>query len=457
MSDGLDIYGDLHIVQPSPAAKAVPEKPPPQQIVAAAPAATPAPPAVLVAEPAVAPPATPSDAPAAPAAAQWSPGPDGYFQNRVWVPPDSAATPSASSASAAAAPLRLAPNLTSSPAASPRALRSPGPGGDRRTEEAPKEESFEALSKELLADELAPLPAPRASDAARGAVAIEDVAESSSESGEEEAVAGGAGGGAVGELGKKPAVEVRLGEVKASQTGAAYVPIRRKEPPLHIGLSPPPSLASGSTADCLLIAGGLPTWMPETDLRRHAEQFGALRAFRLLDATSGGLLAGLTSSGGSSHSGIALLEYTVPEAAQRAAQLKEGFCALPVWESMKVVAPRLVLVSNELFVKLRAWQPPWLEGGPCGEDLRSILLRQFDRSHEDRGGARRLDDGDARGLRRRASGDVGNTSRGASPEAVDRPDQQEVWKDRLRGLRTNINRRQEAGLAEDPRRKRLRE
>jgi len=103
--------------------------------------------------------------------------------------------------------------------------------------------------------------------------------------------------------------------------------------------------------------------------------------------------------------------------------------------------PRVVLVSQELFGRLRSGTLPWPDGGPCAEDLRAILLRQFDMSHNSamiRRNSRDAGGSPLRGLQRRNS----NASGGFSPDAERPRREQEGWAEKLKKLQTNVNRRQ---------------
>lgn len=239
--------------------------------------------------------------------------------------------------------------------------------------------------------------------------------------------------------------------VKSVNRGASCR-LRRKEVSLFMGPPPPTphTLGGGNPAERLVLVGGVPWWFSEADLRRQAEQFGQLRCIRILESERSGKSAG-----------IALLEYTTMEAAQRAANPADGFSALSIWVILVVEAklmeakPRAVLVSQELFGKLRSGTLPWPDGGSCGEDLRSILLRQFDMSHSS--ALVRSNSKPAlpsQGLQRRNS----NPGPGASPDA-ERPRRDEGWAEKLKKLQTNVNRRQMEpadALADDVLRKRRR-
>jgi len=314
---------------------------------------------------------------------------------------------------------------------------------------------FEALQKELLADEQSAVLC--RVDAKATEVTNVDSASGSDTEAESEA-AGGAKEDAGGPL-------IQLDEIRASErqpliveawsrgprsraastaasgtdsvNGGASRRLRRKEVSLFMG-PPPPVLhtsSAGNPAERLVLVGGVPWWFSDAELRRQAEQFGQLRSIRILESERSGKSVG-----------IALLEYTTMEAAQRAANPAEGFCTLSIWvilEQSKLVEakPRAVLVSQELFGKLRSGTLPWPDGGSCGEDLRAILLRQFDMSHNSaliRSNNRPAGGSPLHGLQRRNSHASGG---GASPD-VDRPRREEDWAEKLKKLKTNVNRRQ---------------
>lgn len=213
--------------------------------------------------------------------------------------------------------------------------------------------------------------------------------------------------------------------------------LRRKEVSLFMGPPPPTphTPGGGNPAERLVLVGGVPWWFSEADLRRQAEQFGQLRCIRILESERSG-----------KSTGIALLEYTTMEAAQRAANPADGFSSLSIWVILVVEAklveakPKAVLVSQELFGRLRSGTLPWPDGGSCGEDLRAILLRQFDMSHSSalvrsNSNSKPAFGLPSQGLQRR------NSNPGASPDA-ERPRREECWAEKLKKLQTNVNRRQ---------------
>lgn len=242
-----------------------------------------------------------------------------------------------------------------------------------------KPRSFDDLRKELEDDEARPAAGHKASEV----VDLESTDEEDAEGGD---------------------LAIELGEVKASETGtkvrehrprphwqppgqgapapqAAPAPkpgtvgaakrgVKRKEITVFIG-APPPLPQGQGTADCFILIGGLPWWLSDADLRGQAEHYGQVRTIRILDFERSGKSAG-----------IAAVEYTQPEFATRAADSVDGMRSRPVWKQITgKKAPKLVLVSNELLKRFKAGVLPWSEGGPCSEELRSILMRQFDMSY----------------------------------------------------------------------------
>lgn len=200
---------------------------------------------------------------------------------------------------------------------------------------------------------------------------------------------------------------------------------RRREVSLFIG-PPPPAQGGPGGAERLLLVGGLPWWLSDTELRRFAEQFGAIRAIRILERSSSGKSLG-----------VALLEYYSAEAVQKAAHPSQGLCSLSSWASMAEARPKNVLVSPELLSRLRAGELSWSEGGACSEDLRTILLRQFDTSHIAGGRPAGRPSGSPRQAGSRALALLPD----ASPEA-NRGGKEEGWADKLKRLQANVNRRQ---------------
>mmetsp|Transcript_4387 Transcript_4387/g.8785 ORF Transcript_4387/g.8785 Transcript_4387/m.8785 type:complete len:454 (-) Transcript_4387:16-1377(-) len=308
---------------------------------------------------------------------------------------------------------------------------------------------FDALQKELLADEESAVPCrgdPKVTE-----VANEDLASGSDTEAESEA-AGGTNEDVDGPL-------IQLDEIRASErqpliveawsrgprsraantvasgtesaNGGSSRRLRRKEVSLFMGPPPPvpQTMGGGNPAERLVLVGGIPWWLSDAELRRPAEQFGQLRSIRILESERSGKSVG-----------IALLEYTAMEAAQRAANPAEGFCTLSLWATLEEAKPRAVLVSQELFGKLRSGSLPWPDGGSCAEDLRTIMLRQFDMSHSSaliRRNSGSVVGSPVSGVQRRNSNSGGR----ASPDA-ERPGKEEGWAEKLKKLQSNVNRRQ---------------
>jgi len=197
---------------------------------------------------------------------------------------------------------------------------------------------------------------------------------------------------------------------------------------------PPPLPASTSAANCLILLGSLPWWLPDTDLRRLAEQFGQVRSLRVLDHLGSGKSAG-----------IALVEYLQTEAVQRASSAAEGICKLGAWKGL--AAPRLVPVGAELLGKLRSGVLPWPDGGPCSAELRSILLRQFDMSHLEtsKGGRRQSSPPRTRGGLGRPQGQTESKNR-VTEDSMS-------WADKLKKLKGSVNSREDLGPVSEPPRK----
>lgn len=219
---------------------------------------------------------------------------------------------------------------------------------------------------------------------------------------------------------------------------------RRNDPRTNVveaapGKAPPQPLRGADPSSActqFLLLGGLPPGLPEAELRRLSEQFGELNAIRVLEDAATGKPVG-----------IALLEYAAAESAARAAGVGNGLCALSAWPIMTVAPPRLVLVGRELLNMLRAASPPWTEGGHCSEDLRCVLLRQFEQwglymRQELRSG----DASPTRQLSRQGSALslTRSNSRGESPE---RPRRDESWTDKLNALKRKVNQNSGGGDA----------
>jgi len=125
---------------------------------------------------------------------------------------------------------------------------------------------------------------------------------------------------------------------------------------------------------------------------------------------------------------------------------------LTAWLVMCVAPPKLVLVSRELLGMMRAGVPPWPEGGPCSDDLRAILVRQFDMWNLRGSGSRSFDCSPPRGLHRRGSNSSLGGGRSGSPEQ-ERPRKEEGWADQLRALKRKVNSKQD--LTADAKRERV--
>lgn len=232
-----------------------------------------------------------------------------------------------------------------------------------------------------------------------------------------------------------------LGEIRASEVTSA--PTRKRlpaQPEAPLAQLPLPGASPASTCDQFVLLGGLPPTLPEAELRRLAEKFGQLNAVVVLeDAACKGKSAG-----------IALLEYSSTEGASRAAGIGDGLCASSAWPILAVSPPRLVLVGQELLGMMRAGSPPWPEGGGCSDDLRCVLLRQFEQWTLAR---RSSDTSPPRALSRQGSGPLALTrssSRG-SPEPQRR---EEGWAAKLRALKRKVNSKQDL-MEEATKRERL--
>eukprot|EP00927_Polykrikos_kofoidii_P072987 TRINITY_DN69069_c0_g1_i1.p1 TRINITY_DN69069_c0_g1~~TRINITY_DN69069_c0_g1_i1.p1 ORF type:complete len:440 (-),score=69.12 TRINITY_DN69069_c0_g1_i1:75-1343(-) len=316
-----------------------------------------------------------------------------------------------------------------------------GRGTESVVDDRPKD--FDSLQRELLADEGLAL-AIRVPDASAAQDEVGDDTSDSGAEGKDDAVGMGA-------------LAITLGEVRASESGSGQAcyggglqppprrrqtvdanvaggtgqTVRRWEASVFLGPPPPVPRQTGG-AECLVLLGGLPWWLSDVELRRHGEVFGQVRSIRFLDFHRSG-----------KSTGIAVICFCEREGAQRSAAPTNGLCNLTVWDAAGVPPPRLVRVSTELYERLRVGTLPWIEGGPCSDDLRSILMRQFDKSLVASSSKRR----------RAGNGNFG----GPSPERVDekpQPRREEGWAEKLKALKVNVNSRQ--GVADasiDPRRR----
>lgn len=299
---------------------------------------------------------------------------------------------------------------------------------------APKPRSFDALRDELLRDEECTAVANFAANATTEVIALDDTDE-------EDDVA----------------VDLGFDEVKASETGVkprearpatkawqhddeeSKKGMRRKEVSLFIG-APPVLPAGRGSSDCLVLLGGLPWWYSDADVRSQAENFGQVRCIRILACEKSGKSCG-----------IALIEYLVPESAKKAADSNEGLRNRGLPRENPDKPARLVLVSLELFRKMRGGALPWLDGGSCSEELRAILMRQFDMSYMP-------------AARRKHSRSPRRKGRGKTDSFRDSPEPQNRgggdWADKLKDLKQKVHGGRGAPqmppLMDDPRRARQR-
>merc|ERR1712187_253505 len=147
------------------------------------------------------------------------------------------------------------------------------------------------------------------------------------------------------------------------------------------------------------------------------------------------------------------IEFATFEAAQRAGASSKGISSLPYWEAAKVPAPKVVLVSRDLFERLRSGTVPWPDGGPCSDDLRTILARQFDQSHVSVTRNRSPPRQQRRSSppRRTGSSTLAESRRGSSPDRPrpeihdDRDPRRSSgaagggWEEKLKALKMNVN------------------
>lgn len=274
----------------------------------------------------------------------------------------------------AEAPPAESPPVESPPASEPPA-QSPAPAVAAVAEAVaePKPKEFATLQKELQAEEASACPAEPGSPVSEGAADLDPAMEDGG------VISDGTEGSEDG--------EIHLGEVRASETGTAAPHFRRaqekgdsapssggmgpkgprikkKEILLFIGPPPPlPPLGQPGESSSLLI-GGLPWWLTDTELRRYGEQYGQVRRLRILDFAGSGKSAG-----------VALLEFAQVDATRQALRPDVGLCRPQLWRTLGA-APRAAAVGGELRGRLREGTVPWLDGGPCSEDLRAMLLRQ---------------------------------------------------------------------------------
>ncbi|OLQ11942.1 RNA-binding protein rnp24 [Symbiodinium microadriaticum] len=264
---------------------------------------------------------------------------------------------------------RLADPASEPPAQSP----APAVAAVAEAVAEPKPKEFATLQKELQAEEASACPAEPGSPVSEGAADLDPAMEDGG------VISDGTEGSEDG--------EIHLGEVRASETGTAAPHFRRaqekgdsapssggmgpkgprikkKEILLFIGPPPPlPPLGQPGESSSLLI-GGLPWWLTDTELRRYGEQYGQVRRLRILDFAGSGKSAG-----------VALLEFAQVDATRQALRPDVGLCRPQLWRTLGA-APRAAAVGGELRGRLREGTVPWLDGGPCSEDLRAMLLRQ---------------------------------------------------------------------------------
>ncbi|CAE7671811.1 rnp24 [Symbiodinium sp. CCMP2456] len=257
-----------------------------------------------------------------------------------------------------------------SPPASAPPAQSPAPAAAVAEAVAePKPKDFATLQKELQAEE---------ASAAPGSPVSEGAADLDPDMEDGGVISDGTEGSEDG--------EIHLGEVRASETGTAAPHFRRaqekgdsapssggmgpkgpriKKKEILLFIGPPPPLAPlgqpGESSSLLI--GGLPWWLTDTELRRYGEQYGQVRRLRILDFAGSGKSAG-----------VALLEFAQADAARQALR-PDGLCRPQLWRPLGA-APRAAAVGGELRGRLREGTVPWLDGGPCSEDLRAMLLRQ---------------------------------------------------------------------------------
>mmetsp|Transcript_72627 Transcript_72627/g.135676 ORF Transcript_72627/g.135676 Transcript_72627/m.135676 type:complete len:463 (-) Transcript_72627:87-1475(-) len=350
--------------------------------------------------------------------------------------------------------------------ASPKASPVPRAVPHETVEDEPMD--FEQLRQELLKEDKEEIVNSR--DAAdEGSDAVDDEEDaSSSEGGDQE-------------------VSVELGEVHASSTGVAsyFAPRvqkprpgqsantgadlthqrqpdnaatgtrpgkKRRETPLFLGPPPPMTAQRRTTPDSTILVGMLPWWLSDSELRKHAEHFGPVRIIRMLENVRSGKSAG-----------VALIEYLQVDAAKAAASPSKGLSTLAVWQTLDTRPPSLVLLSSELFNKVHAGTLSWADGGACSDSLRTILMRQFDLSHQPGGSghqqahkaSRNLNRSwteESAGLQRKRSSSTGPIGRGNVTASLERQDTDGSWQNALRALKGKVNRADSVGPPEKKRR-----
>lgn len=198
----------------------------------------------------------------------------------------------------------------------------------------------EAALQKVLAEEAAPHPAP-----APGSPVSEEVEDSDDDG------------------------SVHLGEVLASQTAARAPPggPANAVPGSHWTTPVPVVPCAQRPHEGFLLLAGVPAWLTDAELRKHASQFGQVRNLRTLCDSKGKSV------------GILLLEYSDIQSVRRATEA-DGICRMRMLQGFGIV-PRAMLVSPELHGALcrpaGADLAPWPDGGGCGEELRQKLMDEF--------------------------------------------------------------------------------
>jgi len=221
-------------------------------------------------------------------------------------------------------------------------------------------------------------------------------------------------------------------------------PPERKDATVVVEATTPPSTAPAATpaptaapvaaapalalqahdAGKFLLLGGLPLSLSRERLRELSEEFGKVNRLRMLDDVDNPRKS----------TGIALVEFYSAESAARAADPRSGYRMQNEWLVTFVPPPKVVLVSRELLGMMFAGVPPWPEGGYCSEDLRAVLLRQFELWEL---GTNRPSEGGRFALSRRDS----NSTLARSTQGYKLP--AEDWKSKLRALKRSVNSRQD--------------
>lgn len=198
----------------------------------------------------------------------------------------------------------------------------------------------EAALQKVLAEEAAPHPVP-----APGSPVSEEVEDSDDDG------------------------SVHLGEVLASQTAARAPPggPANAVPGSHWTTPVPVVPCAQRPHEGFLLLAGVPGWLTDAELRKHASQFGQVRNLRTLCDSKGKSV------------GILLLEYSDIQSVRRATEA-DGICRMRMLQGFGIV-PRVMSVSSELHGALcrpaGANLAPWPDGGGCGEELRQKLMDAF--------------------------------------------------------------------------------